>query len=107
MSSVNWELENEKSCVYPFSPRTLAYFSKFKNARHFDFSTLEKQNKRSLSLRVSLSCGQPARLNITNQKLTALEFRLCEDFQAAWKIHVTVSAFLKDSDSQLRKSVCS
>ena len=43
----------------------------------------------------------------TNEKLTALEFRLCEDFQAAWKIHVTVSAFLKDSDSQLRKSVCS
>ena len=82
-------------------------FSKFKNARHFDFSTLEKQNKRSLSLRVSLSSGQPAFQNKTNEKLTALEFRLCEDFQAAWKIHVTVSAFLKDSDSQLRKSVCS
>lgn len=100
MSSVNWELENEKSCVYPFSPRTLAYFSKFKNTRViWIFQRLK--NKRSLS------CGQPARQNKTNQKLTALEFRLCEDFQAAWKIHVTVSAFLKDSDSQLRKSVCS
>ena len=94
MSSVNWELENEKSCVYPFSPRTLAYFQNSKTRASFGFFNAWKTNVLSAAVSPRVKIKQIKNLLLWNfdfVRIFKLHGKFMWQFRPFWRILILSS----------------